>query len=71
MTEAEVRAAIKDGVKMTWNDPDPIPDNDYTVFKVFDLDEETALIHYGGVEVDNGMMYSEAEVYLTELSVIK
>ena len=65
MTKAEVRTAIKDSTPMVWDDPDPIKGNDYTVQEIYITSDETALIHYGS---DDQEMYSEAEVYLHELS---
>ena len=51
---------------MVWNDPMPIPENDYTVQKVWNLNEETAMVQYG----EEGSKYlSEAMVFLTELSI--
>ena len=45
-----------------WNDPDPIPGNDYRVFHISNIDEEagTCLIQYG-----EG---SEAQIFINELS---
>ena len=62
MNLKEVKKAIKDKSEMAWNDPDPIKGTDYTIQKIFNIDEETATIHYG-----RGCFLSEAEVYLNEI----
>lgn len=70
MTQKEIKDSIEKGITLKWDDPDPIEDNDYTIHKVFELNEETALIHYGcGVEISGKLAYSEAEVYLNEISI--
>jgi hypothetical protein len=46
--------------KQTWNDPDPIPDNDYTITWRENYTDETTLIHYG--------KGSEAEVFEYEIN---
>lgn len=61
----ELKTALSNGVPLVWNDPDPIPDNDYTITWVEDINEEDyeddypILIQYG-----DG---SEAQVYLHEI----
>ncbi len=65
MTLKELKQALDNKEKIVWNDPDPINGNDYTVQKIWNVNELTAMIHYG-----NGKMLSEAEVYLSELSLI-
>jgi hypothetical protein len=65
MNIREVKDAVINQQKMVWNDPDPIDENDYTVQKIWNIDEETAMIQYGE---DNSENLSEAEVYLTELT---
>ena len=62
----EVKDAVINQQKMVWNDPDPIDGNDYTVQKIWNIDEETAIIQYGE---NNSKCLSEAEVYLTELAL--
>lgn len=62
MEHEEIKQAIKERKTLTWNDPDPIEGNDYTIDTIkLDKDTETALITYGGG--------SEAEVYYSEISV--
>ena len=56
--QAWVNALFADYM-VVWNDPDPIPGNDYRVTFQKKLSEELSLIHYGGG--------SEAEVFNTEL----
>ena len=62
----EVKEAVISQQKMVWNDPDPIDGNDYTVQKIWNIDEETAIIQYGE---DNSEYLSEAEVYISELAL--
>ena len=69
MLLSEIKKAQKENKKLKWNDPDPIEGNDYTITYIEDLSEFTdedmddcpVLIQYGGG--------SEAEVYLTEISL--
>ena len=70
MKLSEIREALKLGLPLVWNDPDPIEDNDYTINQIFDIpspqeDEEEfdciLLIQYGGS--------SEAEVTPDEISL--
>ena len=54
-------------MKIIWNDPDPIKDNDYTVCEIINIGHGTALIQYG----DKSAPYlSEAEVYIGELEIV-
>ena len=62
----EVKDAVISQQKMVWNDPDPIDGNNYTVQKIWSIDEETAMIQYGE---DNSEDLSEAEVYISELAL--
>ena len=66
MNIREVKDAVINQQKMVWNDPDPIEGNDYIVQKIWNIDEETAMIQYGEY---NSKYLSEAEVYLTELTL--
>ena len=66
MNIREVKDAVTNKQKMVWNNPNPIDENDYTVQKIWNIDEETAMIQYGK---DNSKYLSEAEVYLTELTL--
>ena len=64
MTYKEVIAAMKVGIPLVWNDPDPIEGNDYTITMVREMidgedDNSPLLIQYGGG--------SEAEVFLHEI----
>ena len=68
MNIIEVKDAVINQQKMVWNDPNPIEDNDYTVQKIWNINEETAMIQYGE---GNSKYLSEAEVYLTELTIKK
>lgn len=69
MLLSEIKKAQKENKKLKWNDPDPIEGNDYTItyieylsdFTDEDMDDCPVLIQYGGG--------SEAEVYLTEISL--
>jgi hypothetical protein len=69
-TLKELKDAINNNVTMVWNDPDPIPGNDYTITFIEDLsqiiDDEyyrnfPILIQYG-----EG---SEAQVFLNEILI--
>tara|TARA_R110000823_G_scaffold256562_1_gene378447 strand:+ start:314 stop:511 length:198 start_codon:yes stop_codon:yes gene_type:complete len=62
MNLAEVKEAVISQRKMLWNDPDPIEGNDYSVHKIWNIDEETAMIKYGEANC-----LSEAQVYISEL----
>ncbi len=62
----ELKKAVAEKKQLVWNDPDPIPDNDYNITYIeplddFDDDENDIpiLIHYGGG--------SEAEVFVDEI----
>lgn len=61
----ELKKAIKNKTPLVWNDPDPIPGNDYTITFIEEIDEEDfdtdmpILIQYGGG--------SEAQVFLHEI----
>ena len=62
----KVKDAVINQQKIVWNDPDYIERNDYTVQKIWNIGEETAMIQYGE---DDTEWLSEAEVYLTELTI--
>jgi len=62
----KVKDAVINQQKIVWNDPDYIEGNDYTVQKIWNIGEETAMIQYGE---DDTEWLSEAEVYLTELTI--
>jgi hypothetical protein len=50
--------------KLRWNDPDPIPGNDYVITNLHLFEDgETALIQYNGD-------VSEAEIFLWELALV-
>ena len=71
----KLKEAIKKGLTLKWNDPDPIKGNDYTIsfiedleaiedgedFTVLDWADIPVLIQYGGG--------SEAEVWISEISL--
>jgi hypothetical protein len=66
MTYKEVMAAMKVGIPLVWNDPDPIKGNDYTITSIREMidgedDFSPILIQYG-----EG---SEAEVFLHEILI--
>ena len=64
---SKIKDAVMNRQKIVWNDPELIEGNDYTVRKIWNIDEETAMIQYGE---DDAKWLSEAEVYLTELTII-
>lgn len=64
----DLKKAIENKVPLVWNDPDPIPGNDYTITYIEPLmddidDYSPILIQYG--------RGSEAEVYLHEILIKK
>jgi hypothetical protein len=64
MNIRELKDAIINQQKLIWDDPEPIKGNDYTVQKIWDINEETAKIQYGSKEEE---IFSEAEVFISEL----
>ena len=66
MNIREVKDAVLNQNKMIWIDPDPIDGNDYTVQKIWNINNETAMIQYGE---DDSKLLSEAEVYLNEITL--
>lgn len=66
MTQKEIKDAVKNQQTIVWNDPSPIEGNDYTVRKIWNVDDETAFIQYGE---RNSEYLSEAEVYISELAL--
>tara|TARA_Y100000310_G_scaffold128275_1_gene127448 strand:- start:1260 stop:1442 length:183 start_codon:yes stop_codon:yes gene_type:complete len=54
-------------MKIIWNDPDPIKNNDYTVREIINIGHGTALIQYGD---ESAPYLSEAEVYIGELEIV-
>ena len=54
-------------MKIIWNDPDLIKDNDYTVREIINIGHGTALIQYGS---ESSSYFSEAEVYIGELEIV-
>lgn len=59
---------IDNNIPLIWNDPDPIPGNDYTIsyiedINIEDFDKHTAIL----IEYNKGN--SEAEVFLHEILV--
>ena len=62
MKKKAILKALKEGKTLKWNDPDPIEGNDYTITKVHEIWDDSALIHYGSC--------SEAEVFLSEISIV-
>ena len=58
--------SIRNRDLIVWNDPDPIDGNDYSVRKIWDINEDTAMIQYGSEDQE---FLSEAEVFLSEIVV--
>lgn len=70
-TLQELREAIKNNVSLTWNDPQYIKGNDYTITYIEDLnhiDEDDIEDYSILIEYGEG---SEAEVYLHEILIKK
>ena len=63
--EELLKSSLKKKDLIIWNDPDTQDGCDYTVRKIWNINEDTAMIHYGAAD-----FCSEAEVYLSELSII-
>jgi len=62
MLVEDILNAVLNKTPMMWNDPDPIEGNDYTITKILNVSGDMAVIQYG--------VGSEAEVYISEISVI-
>ena len=58
--------SIRNRDLIVWNAPDPIDGNDYSVRKIWDINEDTAMIQYGSEDQE---FLSEAEVFLSEIVV--
>ena len=73
MSKEEILKAFESGLKLVWNDPDPIEGNDYTIRSISYIDDEMAVIQYGDntIMFDNKPCLSEAEVFISEISVVK
>jgi len=73
MSKEEILKAFGSGLKLVWNDPDPIEGNDYTIRSISYIDDEMAVIQYGDntIMFDNQPCLSEAEVFISEISVVK
>lgn len=72
MSETEISKAFESGSTLVWNDPDPIEGNDYTIRSISYIDEEMAVIQYGekGNFIDGIEVFSEAEVFISEISLV-
>lgn len=61
----DLKKAIESKVVLVWNDPNPIPGNDYTISYIEeltgDIDEHSPIL----IQYNNGG--SEAQVYLHEI----
>ena len=80
-TLQELKDAIKEGGLLVWNDPDPIPNNDYLISEVFGVDKMEKAVDDGLVENEDWCDWpilihygetedgtnSEAEVLLSEI----
>lgn len=66
MTIKKLRKCVENNTPLVWNDPDPIPGNDYNISYIepigddFDSDTPIMIQYNGGI--------SEAEVYASEIS---
>lgn len=66
MDKLTIAKCIEKKDLIIWNDPDPIQGCNYTVHKIWNVTNDTAMIHYG----EDVNCCSEAEVYLSELSTL-
>ena len=62
----ELKEAIKNKIQLVWNDPDPIPGNDYTITYIEPLVED--IDDYSPILIQYGKG-SEAQVYLHEILI--
>lgn len=66
MTYKQIQTKFKAGEKLTWNDPDPIKNNDYTISYIEELDDEELDEHFPlFIKYNKGN--SEAQVFLHEI----
>jgi hypothetical protein len=63
----DLKKAIENKVPLVWNDPDPIPGNDYNICYIEeltdDIDNDSPIL----IQYNDGV--SEAQVYLHEILV--
>lgn len=62
----KLKQAIANKIPLVWNDPDPIPGNDYTITYIEDLESIEELDRYTPILIQYGQG-SEAQVYLHEI----
>lgn len=65
MTLDNLKDAIKNNLELLWNDPDPIPGNDYTISYIEDLIDD--IDEYSPILIQYNQGGSEAQVYLHEI----
>lgn len=64
----DLKQAIENKTSLIWNDPDPIPGNDYTITYIEPLIEDIDEYSPISIQYGNG---SEAQVYLHEILIKK
>lgn len=71
MNKEQIIEMFESGSPLVWNDPDPIDGNDYTIRSISYIDDEMATIQYGdnSIMFDNKPCFSEAEVFISEISL--
>ena len=62
----ELKKAVAEKKQLVWNDPDPIPDNDYNITYVEPLDDFDDDENYMPILIQYGAG-SEAEVFVHEI----
>lgn len=63
----DLKKAIENKVPLVWNDPDPIPGNNYTISYIEELTDD--IDNYSPILIQYNDAGSEAQVYLHEILV--
>ena len=66
----DVKEHFNNGGKLMWNDPQPIPGNNYQVSSLEDIPDEE-VDNYTPILIQYNNGRSEAQVFLHELMIIK
>ena len=67
----DIKTHFNNGGKLIWNDPDPIPNNNYQVSFLEDIPDEEEVDSYTPILIQYNNGGSEAQVFLHELIIIK
>ena len=63
----ELKQAIANKIPLVWDDPDPIPGNDYAITYIEDLESIEELDRYTPILIQYNGGGSEAQVFLHEI----